>query len=223
MSAETYDDSLQALRDIRDIMQRSAKFISLSGWSGVWAGCTALAGSLVAYNWLNDLPVGYHRTTDAAAGFQVSDEYTGIAARFILLAIVVLVIALAGGFYFTWRKARRQNGTLWNSASRRMIAETSIPLIAGGIFVLNFIFMHHGVYIAATCLTFYGLALINGSKYTLSDIKYLGLCEVALGCISLFMPGYGLLFWAIGFGVLHILYGIFMWNKYEKNTTGTAA
>ena len=63
-----------------------------------------------------------------------------------------------------------------------------------------------------------GLALINGSKYTLSDIRYLGLCQVVLGCICIFVPAWGLTFWAIGFGGLHILYGIVMWNKYKYIT-----
>jgi hypothetical protein len=91
-------------------------------------------------------------------------------------------------------------------------------MVAGGIFTFAFLCHGDAFYIAPTCLAFYGLALINGSKYTLSDIKYLGLCEVVLGCISLFMPGFGLTFWAIGFGALHILYGIIVWNKYDKNT-----
>lgn len=90
-------------------------------------------------------------------------------------------------------------------------------MIAGAIFALKFLYEGQESFIAPTLLTFYGLALINGSKYTLSDIKYLGLCEVVLGCISLFMPGYGLTFWALGFGVLHIVYGAIMWNKYDKH------
>ena len=90
-------------------------------------------------------------------------------------------------------------------------------MLAGAIFAFKFLFDEQVSYVAPTCLAFYGLALINGSKYTLSDIKYLGLLEVALGCICLFIPGYGLLFWAIGFGALHVLYGIIMWNKYDKH------
>lgn len=195
--------SLKTLQEIHSIMDKSARFISLSGWSGVWAGTIALAGSLVAKNWLDKLPAGY-------------EAYNTIAGRFVLLALTVLVIAFVGAYYFTWKKAKLQGGNIWNSASKRMLAQIAIPMTAGAVFALHFLYAHLETYVVPVCLAFYGLALINGSKYTLSDIKYLGLSIVALGCINLFMPGMGLIFWAIGFGVLHILYGLFMWNKYDK-------
>ena len=198
--------SIKTLQDIRSIMERSARFISLSGWSGVWAGSIALAGSFIAKSWLNNMAPA------AIAG----DAYYAVITKFVLLAIAVFIIALRGAYYFTWRKARQQGSKLFNSSSRRMLLEMAMPLAAGSVFALHFVYAGHVAYIAPACLAFYGLSLINGSKYTLSDIKYLGLCILMLGCINLFAPGYGLTLWAIGFGVLHILYGIVMWNKYDK-------
>ena len=200
---DEHGSSLKTLQDIRSIMERSARFISLSGWSGIWAGATALAGSYIAHTWLEATP-GYV-------------AYETAVPRFIMLAFAVLIIAFIGAWYFTWRKTSRQGGTVWNSASKRMLAQITLPMLAGAIFAFKFLFDEQVSYVAPTCLAFYGLALINGSKYTLSDIKYLGLLEVALGCNCLFIPGYGLLFWAIGFGALHVLYGIIMWNKYDKH------
>ncbi|WP_276133949.1 hypothetical protein [Polluticoccus soli] len=212
-----HESSLKTLQDIRSIMERSVRFISLSGWSGVWAGVTGLAGAYVARVWLNKLPAGYYNPYRPAAGEMNGDAYNAVVTRFFLLAAIVFIVALVGAYYFTWRKTRAQGGSVWNAASRRLIAQIAIPMLAGGIFALKFLFDGQEVFIAPTLLTFYGLALINGSKYTLSDIKYLGICEVVLGCICLFIPGYGLSFWAIGFGVLHIVYGIIMWNKYDKH------
>ncbi len=222
MAHEHQEDSLKTLQDIRSIMERSARFISLSGWSGVWAGCVALAGSLVARSWLKDLPGAYYSPYRTAPASVPDEDYNSIVLRFVLLAIGVLIVALIGGYYFTWRKTRLLGSKLWNNASRRMVIQIAIPLAAGGLFALNFLHDRHEAYVAPTCLVFYGLALINGSKYTLSDIQYLGLLEMALGCISLFFPGYGLTFWAIGFGALHILYGIIVWNKYDKQISKTA-
>lgn len=193
---------LQTLQDIRDIMERSARFISLSGWSGVWAGASALAGSFIAAKWMGEM-AGMTRET--------------AAARFIALALTVLLVALAGGFFFTWRKTRLQGGSVWNSASRRMLLQITIPMATGATFALRLLYDGQELYVAPVCLAFYGLALINGSKYTLSDIKYLGFTEVLLGCIALFLPAYGLLLWGIGFGAMHILYGIVMWHKYDKH------
>lgn len=208
--------SLSALRDIRSMMEKSARFISLSGWSGVWAGTVALAGSWLAKHWLRKLPAAYYNPYLTAPGSIGESDYNAVVLKFVLLAIAVFVVALVGAYFFTWRKTRLQGVKIWNSASRRMLTEMAIPLATGGIFALYFLYAGNESYITPACLAFYGLALINGSKYTLSDIRYLGLCMVGLGCTSLFWSGHGLMFWALGFGVLHIVYGIFMWNRYDK-------
>ena len=99
----------------------------------------------------------------------------------------------------------------------------AVPLAMGGIFSLFFLANGHEAYIAPACLIFYGIALYNGSKYTYSDIMYLGYMEMALGVANMFFLGYGLTFWAIGFGALHILYGLIMWNKYDKKAAKATA
>lgn len=214
-----HESSLKTLQDIRSIMERSARFISLSGWSGIWAGATALAGSYIARKWLKQLPAAYYSPYRTAPSTISDDVYHAMVLKFVLLAVTVFLVALAGAYYFTWRKTRLLGSTVWNNASRRLLVEIAIPMITGGIFALKFLYAHHESFVAPTCLTFYGLALINGSKYTLSDVKYLGIGQVILGCISLFVPGFGLTFWALGFGVLHIIYGIVMWNKYDRHTS----
>lgn len=214
MQQENTPASLETLREIRNIMDRSARFISLSGWSGVWAGCSGLVGAAIAFSWLLDIRDSAVIATETyATGSMYSDA---AAARFVVLGLLVLLVALLGGYFFTLRKTKKDGQRFWNNASRQLARQIAIPMAAGGVFVLCFIFNGHIMYVAPACLAFYGLALVNGSKYTVSDIRYLGLLEIALGCIALFFPGYGLYFWAAGFGVLHILYGIIMWNKYDK-------
>ena len=93
-----------------------------------------------------------------------------------------------------------------------------IPVvITGGIFLLALI--NNGVFgfVAPGCLIFYGLGMLNASKYTLPETRYLAFGEILLGLINLCFMGYGLYFWAAGFGLLHIIYGTFMWWKYERN------
>ncbi len=134
----------------------------------------------------------------------------------IVLALGVLVAALATSTFFTWRKARRSKLPIWDLTAKRLAANMAIPLAAGGFFVLGL--LNHGgwQYVAPACLVFYGLALVNASKYTLRDIRYLGLLEIALGCVNMYYPHYGLYFWTAGFGALHIIYGLIMWWKYER-------
>ena len=213
MQQQNPESSLQTLQEIRSIMERSARFLSLSGWSGVWAGCTALAGAAVAHRWLSAHEYNYARP--AIAGNE-SSYWGPDILKFLFLAAMVFMVALIGGYYFTWKKVKSQGGSLWNTASRSMLRSIAIPMICGGIFCVVFAWYGDAKYIAPACLVFYGLALYNGSRYTLTDIRYLGILEILLGSVYLFLPGYGLLFWTIGFGVLHILYGIVMWNKYDK-------
>jgi len=209
MSEHTTESSLETLKEIRSIMERSARFLSLSGWSGIWAGSVGLIGAGIAHYILKKEPINL----DYPIGWL---SYSGGVTQLLILAIIVFTVALIGGYYFTYRKNKKAGVSIWNSASRKMIINLGIPFAAGAVIVLAFIMNGDWQYVSSACLIFYGLSLINGSKYTVSDIKYLGLLEVILGCIGLFIsPGYGLYLWAFGFGVLHIVYGVIMWRKYE--------
>jgi len=210
------NEHLQTLTEIRSLMERSSKFLSLSGLSGVSAGVVALIGSAVVYmrlrtDWLSVL--SYDRLGKyGIGGYREANQFLWQTA------VVVLITALAFGTFFTVRKARQQGQRVWNQASRRLLWALAVPLVTGGIFCLAL--LHYRVLfleVPAT-LIFYGLALLNGSKYTVRDVEYLGYSEIALGLLALFLSGYNLLFWTIGFGVLHIIYGTAMYWKYDRNS-----
>lgn len=204
-------DSLQDIKDIRQIMERSSRFISLSGLSGVAAGVCALAGAFIGNSILRSYYGSYNST-----GFFSGDDFSRLKIKLTALGAGVFVIAFVSSFYLTWRKAKKLNQPIWNLASRRLAWNMLVPLVAGAAFILGMLRYDAWMFVAPASLIFYGLALVNASKYTLSDIRYLGYCEILLGLINLFFIGYGLWFWAIGFGVLHIAYGISMWWKYER-------
>jgi hypothetical protein len=139
-----------------------------------------------------------------------------LKVRLIGLALLVLFVAISAGCYLTWRRAKKNGEAIWDGVARKVLVNLAIPLAAGAAFILGTLYNETPILITPTCLIFYGLALVNASKYTLSDIRYLGLAEIGLGIINLFAVRYGLYFWAIGFGVLHIVYGTSMWLKYER-------
>lgn len=205
-------EQLEALTDIRSMMERSSRFISLSGLSGIFAGLTALVGAYLAYLRLNQYYVDESKLYEGIRLFQANPE---TIEDLIVIALGVLVVALSFGIYFTTRNAQKKGQSIWGPLTQRLIINLLIPLGVGGIFCL--ILIYHGMtgLVPAATLVFYGLALINASKYTLRDIWYLGICEAVLGLIACFYIGYGLVFWAVGFGVLHILYGTVMYVKYE--------
>jgi hypothetical protein len=202
-------DQLEALHEIRNIMDRSSRFISLSGLSGISAGLTALAGAAVVVWYLGKHNLAYRGNE----GMTLSQDNI---LFLLMVALGVLVVALGLAFYFTIRRARNNNQHSWDSKSKRLVLNMAIPLAAGGIFCAGLLYHNILFLVAPAMLVFYGLALINGSKYTFSDIRYLGICELVLGLASSFFVGYGLLSWTIGFGVLHIVYGALLYFKYER-------
>ena len=205
----------EVLQEIRSLMERSSRFLSLSGLSGVAAGLIALAGSTLAFLYLGKMPFD---NQDMYYLLRPGERPWGIApvTFFALDALAVLAGALFGGIYFTNRLANRKGLPVWNALTRRLLINLAIPLFTGGVFLLALYF--HGLpgLMAPSTLIFYGLALINAGKYTLDDIRYLGLSEIALGLTGMFVPGFGLELWALGFGVLHIIYGILFYHKHER-------
>lgn len=195
------------LASIRNLMERSSKFISLSGLSGILAGIYALIGAGVAYYLFDGMTV---------RGFQLSGGYSIVTSMVLIIAACVLVASLATGIFLTARKAKRKGQPVWSNTSRALLFNMAVPLTTAGILIL--ILIHRGHYGLAgpVSLIFYGLALFSASSFTFSMVKYLGLCEIILGLIAACLPGYGLLFWAIGFGVLHIVYGSLMYIKYDR-------
>ena len=196
------------LSHIRSMMERSSRFISLSGLSGVFAGLSALIGGLYVYQLFKTNGLDYF---DGEHKLYSVD----LVSELFFIALIILFFALTFGIFFTIRKSRKYNLPIWTSATKKMLVNLTIPLLVGGVFCLALLYHQIYVLIAPSTLLFYGLALINAEKYTFSDIKYLGFCELALGCFSLFFLGYGLFFWIIGFGILHILYGLIVFKKYK--------
>jgi hypothetical protein len=213
----THQEHLNELREIRSLMERSSRFIGLSGLSGVAAGICALAGAAFVYNYLDIVPFETTHTAYYYAKALNAQKWGMDYKSFLpLVGIATAAMAIISGIFFTTRRAKQKGQTIWDKTALRLLAHLAIPLCAGGLFCLAL--LSHGTlgYIAPTTLVFYGLALVNGSKYTLHDVFYLGIAEVILGIFSMFMLGYGLEFWAIGFGVLHIVYGAMMYFKYER-------
>lgn len=201
----------ETLKDIKQIMERSSRFISLSGLSGIAAGVCALAGAFIGKNILDNYYGSYN-----SAGLFSGDDFSRLKIKLAGLAAAIFVVALISSFYLTWRRAKKESLPVWDHTSKRLFWNMVIPLAAGAGFVLAMLRYDEWRFVAPACLVFYGLALVNASKYTLTDIRYLGYCEILLGLANMLFIGYGLYFWAAGFGVLHIIYGTVMWWKYER-------
>ena len=201
---------LNDLAEIRSIMERSSRFISLSGLTDVVTGIYALAGAGLAWYLMNREGVHIEDgLVRGAAGIALS-------LQLLLIGVVVLLLALVTGIWLTIRKSHKTGQSIWDKTARQLLVSMLIPLVAGGVLCLILMARGFVSVIAPITLIFYGLALVNGSKYTLSDIHTLGLLEIGLGLLAAIFMGYGLFFWAIGFGLFHIAYGFLMYQKYDR-------
>ena len=209
--------SIEDLQHIKKMMERSSRFISLSGLSGISAGVCALIGAWLAYPYV----LGYKEyiiDVNAALAQAMAQDYSIILNTWLFwIAAGTFFAALISAFIFTWIKSKKEGIPLWGKAAKRLSINISIPLIVGAVFLFKLI--HFGTFglVAPGCLIFYGLALINASRYTLDEVRYLGYLQIILGMINLWFVGYGLYFWALGFGIMHIIYGTYMWWKYERS------
>jgi hypothetical protein len=197
------------LAAIRGLMERSSKFISLSGLSGILAGVYALVGAFFAYKLIYQDSEQIHKSLSLGA-------HTKTMYDLISIAILVLVLSVVTGVVLSTRKAKRKGQSIWGKTSQALFFHMATPLVTGGLLILILISRSYYGIITPATLIFYGFALVSASNFTFTDVKYLGLCEIALGLVAACLPGYGLLFWAVGFGALHIIYGSMMYLKYDR-------
>ena len=199
-------DYIRDIAEIRSMMERSTKFLSLSGWAGVMAGIYALAGVYIATDVLSFNPNDIF----------YSPAESSDLLKVIGLAIVVLILAVGTAVLLSYKRSNHSGEKVWSSTSRRLVASMAIPLFAGGILILILISKGLLGLVAPLSLLFYGLSLYNAGKFTFNEVKFLGMMQIGLGLISSYYIDYGMLFWAVGFGLLHIGYGIYLHFKYER-------
>lgn len=205
----TDQDYLKDLSEIKTLMNKSSRFISLSGLSGIMAGIYALIGSAYAY-WL---------VTSSQRGYLILDGkiFNIILLDLFLIAFCTIITAI----FLTVRKAKKNGESVFDKTGLRAMLNFLIPLVAGGIYILIILNQQKYGQTGALMLIFYGLALVNASKYTIGQIKYLGYIEIILGLICAITPGYGFWLWVLGFGVMHIVYGVIMHFKYDRKTVSS--
>jgi hypothetical protein len=203
------DKYLQDISEIKNLMNRSSRFISLSGLSGILAGVYSLIGAWYVYK-----IIYFDKATLGNYSDLIITETELI--KLFIIAATVLLLSLITGIVLSTRKAKKSNDSVWNASSKRLVINFMIPLATGGFFILFLIEKEILGLVAPLTLIFYGLACVNASKYTLGDVRYLGITMLFLGLLSTWFLGYGLLFWALGFGVCHILYGSIMYFKYDR-------
>lgn len=193
-------------------MEESSRFLSLSGLSGIFAGAFAIAGAIIAYFViLHNGSIHYDELIRSFTGNEIPE----VRWQLIADAVIVLLLAVIFSVYFSFKKARREGKIIWSPVSKRLLISLLVPLASGGIFAIILLAQNLIQLIVPVLLIFYGCALVNAGKFTYNEIFYLGILEIITGLGSCLFPGLGLIFWIFGFGILHLIYGFFMYRKYE--------
>lgn len=208
------EEQLEQLSEIRSLMERSTRFISLSGWSGIIAGIIALIGTWLTYRYMGNEYL-FDRFTP-----HLYDDAGALDAGFVRFLLTVgagmFIPAVGCGILLTVRRSKKMGIPIWDGTAQRLFINLVIPLGSGGMFILALLMRAEAELIIPAALLFYGMALFNAGKYTIDAIRYLGISEIALGILGAFFYEYALILWAIGFGLLHIVYGAVMYMKYER-------
>jgi hypothetical protein len=213
INMESKSEYFEDLKIIKKVMEESSRFLSLSGLSGLFAGIIALAGAAFAvYSFLDGNVL-------LSGGFFSADnirELESLRIKLIAEALVILVLALGVSVFFSYRKSVKKGLKIWTPVSKRLLVNLFVPLVSGGILIMILYFHHQWQLVIPSMLIFYGLGLVNAGKFTFNEVFYLGLLEIAVGLLSAMFPVYGIIFWCFGFGLLHIIYGLAMYRKYER-------
>jgi len=194
------------------MMEESTRFLSLSGLSGIFAGVFAIAGALIAFFLILN-----NGSIHQDEYFRILPEKEALILRWKLIAdaVCVLILSVIFSLYFSYHKAKHEGKTFLSPVSKRLLINMLIPLITGGIFIIVLLLQNNMQLIVPGLLIFYGLSLVNAGKFTYDEVFYLGILEIITGLVSAFFSGWGIIFWIFGFGMLHIVYGMVMYRKYE--------
>ena len=199
------------INEIRNMMEKSSKILTLSGISAIFVGVYACIAAAVAYYIIGGTCCFFGEIP--ALHLSRPDKLWLLA----LIAVFLIILCLATVFLFSYRKAKRNNKRfVFDLTARRLLWYFFLPLVVGGVLCLVFIMQGNYEPIVAFMLIFYGTALINVSGYTYSNTRYLGYAEILLGFVNCFMEAHHLLCWTLGFGVFHIIYGILFYLKYDR-------
>ena len=193
------DKALESVNEIKELMEKSSKFISVSGLAAILAGIYALAGAYIAT-----------QVITPETHLIVTLEFMAI------IALSVLATAAVTAGILSYCKSQKTGQSFFSRLTYRALWNFSLPMLAGGIVCISILMHEYYDILASVMLLFYGLALVNTSKFTYSSVAWLGYAFICLGAVDCFWAGYSLLFWTIGFGGFHILYGILFYLHYER-------
>jgi len=204
----TDTENLKGTTEMDAVGNRSTHFFSLRGFPGILVGIYALLGAITFRQLLNN-----HQNLNSAVSFLPISYLEYLLTSIVFLVLVISIISV---YISAFRKAKRSHKKLWGPVSRRFLIHVSLPLLAGGVICI--LLYEYGLirYISSAMLIFYGLTFFSARKYISNTTRNAGIVILLIGLVSTQFIDYGLYFWVIGFGFIHVIYGIVTYRKHDN-------
>ncbi len=199
----------EELAEIKSMMEQSTQFLSLSGVSGILVGIYAIAAAGLSWYWI------YFPSSSWSDG-TASLSFRDLLNRMLMLGLGTLIAAVSSAYFLSKKRVAGNAQPFWSPASKRFLQSLFLPVALGGFFC--FALLHESTFelIPSAMLLFYGIGLVQSAQFTLGEIRNLGFTQLGFGLIAAFFPDFGLFFWALGFGVFHLIYGTLMYYRHER-------
>ena len=185
-----HDRAMDNLRFIRETMERSTSFTAVSGVAGMIMGAVAMVAAVVAST---------RRTPEA-------------------WLLTWLIAALVAGLAALWamiRKARASGVSLLSGPGSKFALFFTPPIVVGALLTAALVRVDLLSVLPGAWLLLYGTAVVSGGAFSVRIVPMMGVGFMLVGALALFAPpAWGDEFMAVGFGVLHIVFGLVIWRKH---------
>jgi hypothetical protein len=182
--------AMDNLRFIRESMESASTFTAVSGWGQAVIGATALVATYAA--WVQPTRRGWLSVWFAEA----------------LLSLLV-------SGWTMWRKARANEVALLSRPGRKLVVNFAPPAAVGALLTAVLFRAGESGLVPAVWLLLYGAGVITGGAFSVRIVPVMGLSFMLLGAAALFLPWPAVnALLALGFGVLHIIFGIIIARRH---------
>ena len=180
-------------------MEQGKSYFSLKSLSGILIGIYGLATVYL----IDKLTSGEGSGIEMVSQLPILFLQIGITA----IAVVFIIISLFTLWIRAKRRAKSEGKKLWNTSNKKIRLQTLITLLV--LIVVIIVIANQGYYSLVTpiSLFFYGLFLLNLSRFSSKGLVFLSIGEVLLGVAAYMIYDKEIFFLALGFGLLPIIYG----------------
>lgn len=184
------DRAMDNLQFIRDTMEKAGAFTAVPGWGGALIGLTATGAAWIASR-------------------QVSFD-NWMKTWFMEAALAIGIAA-----WSTHRKARLAGVPLLSGPGRRFALNFAPAMVVGGILTMVLFQAGMTALIPGTWLLLYGTGVVAAGAFSVPIVPALGMGLMLVGTVALFSPpGWRDALMVLGFGVLHIVFGLIIARRY---------